>query len=50
MRPYDKVLPVTSQSYLQCALLYTNSEGERRIRGKAVQVEHIRLTLSLTSG
>jgi protein transport protein SEC24 len=29
---HDEVLPTTTQSFLQCALLYTTAEGERRIR------------------
>ena len=29
---HDEVLPTTTQSFLQCALLYTSAEGERRIR------------------
>ena len=29
---HDETLPTATESYLQCALLYTNADGERRIR------------------
>ena len=35
---HDEVLPTTNTSYLQCALLYTNAEGERRIRVHTMMV------------
>tara|TARA_B110000977_G_scaffold87416_2_gene116286 strand:+ start:656 stop:2527 length:1872 start_codon:yes stop_codon:yes gene_type:complete len=35
---HDEVLPTTNTSFLQCALLYTNAEGERRIRVHTMMV------------
>ena len=35
---HDEVLPTTNTSFLQCALLYTNAEGERRIRVHTLMV------------